>query len=275
MYLTPPPVDQEGMGSCTTSPPPSRFRAGVKNIPLWKYFQLRARRALLLNEVSLRTLVIVPFWFSTEHCWTALMPFWFLANDIFILIMIVFFTGRSQRGPYINKPFMRCQERIWGYFQGDDDSHNGYGTLASVKGTAKGAKGKSVVGINSDTLRVAWKVHRLTKKELCHSNETWHALNSTFPDTNCTVSFQINPHWISNSGLWKVVLYVYFVNGLENWRRESCFIRTMLLHTMSCLWLQWLLCVTLHILLIWHHLTCFFSPTWNMYQWRHVYWPVW
>ena len=28
----------------------------------------------------------------------------------------------------------------------------------------------------------------------------------TCPDTNCTVSFQINPHWISNSGLWKVVL---------------------------------------------------------------------
>ena len=35
---------------------------------------------------------------------------------------------------------------------------------------------------------------RLTRKELCHSNETWHALNSTFPDTNCIVSFQINPH---------------------------------------------------------------------------------
>ena len=49
---------------------------------------------------------------------------------------------------------------------------------------------------------VGWKVHRLTK-ELCHgscSNETWDALNSIFPDTNC-----INPHWICNSGLWKVV----------------------------------------------------------------------
>ena len=42
---------------------------------------------------------------------------------------------------------------------------------------------------------------RLTKKELGHINETWHALNSTFPDTNCIVSFQINPHWISNSRL--------------------------------------------------------------------------
>ena len=46
-------------------------------------------------------------------------------------------------------------------------------------------------------------------------------------------------------------------NGMENWRRESCFTRTMLL------WLQWLMCVTvalnwlitLHILLIWYHLT--------------------
>ena len=47
-----------------------------------------------------------------------------------------------------------------------------------------------------------WKVHRLTEKELCNSNKTWHALNSTFPDTctNCIVSLQINPHWISNSG---------------------------------------------------------------------------
>ena len=44
--------------------------------------------------------------------------------------------------------------------------------------------------------------YRLTKKELCHSNETCHAL--TFPNTNCIISFQINPHWINNSGLWKV-----------------------------------------------------------------------
>ena len=57
--------------------------------------------------------------------------------------------------------------------------------------------------------RVGWKIHRLTMKELCHSNETWHALNSTFPDTNCIISFQINPHWIRNSGLWKVVLETF------------------------------------------------------------------
>ena len=52
-------------------------------------------------------------------------------------------------------------------------------------------------------------------------------------------SKQINPCWISNSGLWKVVQEAY-QNGLENWQssRESCFTRTMLLHT--SLWLQWL-----------------------------------
>ena len=27
-------------------------------------------------------MVLAPFWFSTEHCYTALMPFWFLANDM-------------------------------------------------------------------------------------------------------------------------------------------------------------------------------------------------
>ena len=37
----------------------------------------------------------------------------------------------------------------------------------------------------------------------------WHALNSTFPNTNCIVSFQINPHWISNSGHWKEVLKTF------------------------------------------------------------------
>ena len=56
-----------------------------------------------------------------------------------------------------------------------------------------------------NSTRVGWIVYRLTKKELCHSNETWHAFNSTFPDTNCIVSFQINPHLASNSGLWNVV----------------------------------------------------------------------
>ena len=50
------------------------------------------------------------------------------------------------------------------------------------------------------------------------------------------------------------------MNRLENWRRESCFTTTMLVH--KSLWVQWLLCVKmalhwliiLHILLIWHHL---------------------
>ena len=81
--------------------------------------------------------------------------------------------------------------------------------------------------------RVGWKVHRLMKKELCHSNETWDALNWTFPDTNCIVSFQINLHMISNSRLET------FQNGLGKWRRVSCFTRTMLLHSDLPFWL-WL-----------------------------------
>ena len=55
-------------------------------------------------------------------------------------------------------------------------------------------------------MRVGCKVHSLTKKELCHSTETWHALNSTFHDANCIVFFPINPYWINYLGLWTVVL---------------------------------------------------------------------
>ena len=74
-------------------------------------------------------------------------------------------------------------------------------------------------------LHVGWKVQKLTK-ELCHSNETWHTLDSSFPDTNCIISIHINPHWMSKSGLRKVVLEE-FQNGLEIWWRESCFTRTL------------------------------------------------
>ena len=56
---------------------------------------------------------------------------------------------------------------------------------------------------------MGWYVHRLTKYKLCQSNETLHALNSTFPHTYWIVSFQINPHWVSTLGLWKVVLETF------------------------------------------------------------------
>ena len=71
------------------------------------------------------------------------------------------------------------------------------------------------------------------------------------------------------------------IHGLENWRRESSFTRAMLLHT--SLWLQWLLCVTVsfnwlitfHILLIWHHLNIFCSPTWQNPTWLgSSIWPI-
>ena len=111
-------------------------------------------------------------------------------------------------------------------------------------------------------MRVGWKVRRLTKKELCQNNETWHAVNSAFPDTNCTAFFQINPHWISNSGLWKVVLEKFCEYGW-NWRRESRFTRTTLLHT--SLWLQWLLCVT-----DWLWLWAGWSP--SIFSWFGTIW---
>ena len=61
-----------------------------------------------------------------------------------------------------------------------------------------------------------WKVHRLTKKKLCHNNETWHALNSIFPDANC-----IQEKSSTRDILWTA------------WKTddESCFTRTILLHT--------------------------------------------
>ena len=116
-------------------------------------------------------------------------------------------------------------------------------------------------------IRAGWKVHRLTKKELCHSNETWWALSSTIPQTNCIASFQINPHWKSNSGLWKVVLQT-FQRQPGKLMKRVLFYKGKVLHT--CLWLKRLLCVTgalnwlitLHILLIWHHLTISCSSKW-------------
>ena len=68
-----------------------------------------------------------------------------------------------------------------------------------------------MIGFNFNIVctRVGWKFIGWLK-ELCHSNETWLALNSTFPGINCIVSFQINPHWISKSGLWQDVVLSHF-----------------------------------------------------------------
>ena len=91
---------------------------------------------------------------------------------------------------------------------------------------------------------VGWKVCRLTKKELCHSCETWHGLNSAFPNTiNCIVSFQINPHWISNFRTLKSSTRDILETA---WKTDkgspvspgqcSC--------TQVCGCMQWLLCMT-------------------------------
>ena len=94
-------------------------------------------------------------------------------------------------------------------------------------------------------------------------------MNSTCPDTNCIVSFQINPHSISNSGLWKVVLEI-FRRRPGKLKKGILFSPGQCSCTTSLLW-QWLLCktvaliwlITLHILLIWHHITIFCSHTWQ------------
>ena len=118
--------------------------------------------------------------------------------------------------------------------------------------------------------RAGWKVHRLTK-ELCSSNETWHALNSTFPDTKLHCFLPDKPtldkYFRTLKSSTRDISEIAWKT--DNGERESYFTRTMFLPT--SLWLQWLLCmtvalnwlITLHIHLIWHHLTIFCSPTWK------------
>ena len=88
--------------------------------------------------------------------------------------------------------------------------------------------------------------------------ETWHALNSTFPDTNCIVSFQINPHWISNSGLWKVILEIFcerlgkLTKGVLFHQDNAPAHKSMVAMAAVCdcgFWTGWLPSI-----LIWHHL---------------------
>ena len=74
-----------------------------------------------------------------------------------------------------------------------------------------------------------------------------HALHSTFPDIYCCiVFFQINPHWISNSGLWKVALEKTDEGSAVPFPFSFSFHfispGQCSLHT--SLWLQWLLCLT-------------------------------
>ena len=91
---------------------------------------------------------------------------------------------------------------------------------------------------------------------------TWIKINLSW---YCIVSCQINPHWISNSGLLTVVL-----NGLENWWRGTvspgqCSCTKVCGCNGCCVWL-WLWTgrlITLHILHIWHNLAIFCSSTWK------------
>ena len=110
--------------------------------------------------------------------------------------------------------------------------------------------------------RVGWKVYRLSKKDLCHCNDTLHALNSPFP-----FSFQINPHWINNnSGLRKVVLETFRrrpgkpTKG-DLFHQDNAPPHKSVVAMAAAVALHWF--ITLHILLTWHHLTIFCSPTWK------------
>ena len=52
---------------------------GRKALSLFNRVPLRTRRALPLCKVYM---AIAPFWFSTDHRWTALTPFWLSADAI-------------------------------------------------------------------------------------------------------------------------------------------------------------------------------------------------
>ena len=98
---------------------------------------------------------------------------------------------------------------------------------------------------------------------MCHSNESGHALNPTFPDTTCIDdSFQINPHWMSNSGVLNTSIFK------TAWKTDKgspvspgqCSCTQVCDCNGCCAWL-WLLnwLIILHILLIWYYLTTFCS----------------
>ena len=87
----------------------------------WMFLQevmhdpLRAKRALMLHNDVPKSLykismVIVSFWFSMEHRWTAIMPFWLLADNTFFTIWTYCIpSSRSLEKPIEVKP---CPELI-------------------------------------------------------------------------------------------------------------------------------------------------------------------
>ena len=118
------------------------------------------------------------------------------------------------------------------------------------------------------------------RKRLCHRQGRWWLPSSGMQRVMCSLTTFRNAKLSSRTTMptcWGSCERQSSQNGSENWRRESCFTRTMLLHTR--LRLQWLLCVTvgliwlitLHILLTWHHLTILCSPTWKtLLYWEAV-----
>ena len=79
--------------------------------------------------------------------------------------------------------------------------------------------------------RVGWKVHRLTMKELCHSNETWHALHSTFLILWTHTGYEIQNFEESLCGTTTSTRDISKRPGKLTKLKETCFTRTLLMHT--------------------------------------------
>ena len=50
-----------------------------------------------------KSMAIVPFWFSMEHCWTTLAPFWLLADDIMCKDVALNSCGWSEMYDFTHK----------------------------------------------------------------------------------------------------------------------------------------------------------------------------
>ena len=61
-----------------------------RKLTLFNDVPLRTRRALSQQQQQQIDTVITPFWFSTEHLWSALMPFWLLINNFIYLVLGIF-----------------------------------------------------------------------------------------------------------------------------------------------------------------------------------------
>ena len=55
-----------------------------------------------------KSMTIVPFWFSTEHCWTALMPFWFSTEHCWTALRPFWLSANELSRLSISGPRIFC-----------------------------------------------------------------------------------------------------------------------------------------------------------------------